>query len=201
MLGMPDRYVDIGNGLWFGIPIPVFILAFMAIVTSLVLNRTATGARMVLIGANDRAARFSGLPSSQVLIITYVMAAVLAAIAGIVITARNSAASPDFGETYLLLSVVIAVFAGVNPNGGFGTVLGVLLATFILVIIKSGFDLLGVNQFLYQVAQGLIVIGVLALNVAFARFNSSARALAFMKRKARADSKRIRNRTTRTIVD
>jgi simple sugar transport system permease protein len=171
VLGLPQSYTTLGNGLVFGVPVPVIIIAIAAILAALVLNRTATGARMTLIGANDRAARFSGLRSARVLIFTYTFVGLLAATAGIIITARNAAATPGFGGTYLLLAVVISVFAGVNPEGGLGTVAGVLVATFILVIIKSGFDLLGVDQFLYQVAQGLIVIGVLALNAATGRLS------------------------------
>src|SRR5207302_911662 len=76
--------------------------------------------------------------------------------------ASTASATPDYGQSYILLSVVIAVLAGVDPNGGFGTVTGVVLATLCLVMIQAGFIGLGFSQFLYEIAQGGILIAVLS---------------------------------------
>jgi simple sugar transport system permease protein len=76
-----------------------------------------------------------------------------------------SAASPDFGNSYILLAIVVVVLGGVNPMGGFGTVTGVVLATIVLQMVASGFNALRFNQFFYLAAQGGVLVLVMILNV------------------------------------
>lgn len=95
---------------------------------------------------------------------TYVISGFLSAIAGLVIASRTSAASPDFGSSYILLAIVIVVLGGVNPSGGFGTVTGVVLATIVLQMVSSGFNALRFSQFFYLVSQGGVLIFVMVLN-------------------------------------
>jgi uncharacterized membrane protein YccC len=95
--------------------------------------------------------------------------ALLASVAGVVISARSASANADYGVSYILLTIVIAVLGGVNYMGGYGTVTGVVLAAFALQFVGSGLNMLGMNQFLYNVAQGIILIGAMALNVVLDR--------------------------------
>ena len=88
----------------------------------------------------------------------------LSALAGLIIASRTSAASPDFGNSYILLAIVIVVLGGVNPMGGFGTVTGVVLATIVLQMVSSGFNALRFSQFFYLAAQGGVLVLVMILN-------------------------------------
>lgn len=163
-LTVPSQILDLGNGSPLGIPIVAIVFVICAIIVAILLNGSRFGIRAILVGANPRAAKLSGIRELHVQLGVYATSGILASIAGIIFVGRTASATPDYGGSYILLAVVIAVLAGVDPNGGFGTVIGVTLAAFILAMIQSGFVALHYNQFLYEAAQGAILIIVLAVN-------------------------------------
>ncbi|MGZ4131169.1 MAG: ABC transporter permease [Actinomycetota bacterium] len=175
LYGMPNNFLNIGGGYVAKVPIPMLFLAGAAIVTAVFVNRTGMGLRIKLIGANETAARYSGLNPTRVLYATYIASGLLAALAGIVIASRAASASADYGTSYLLLAIVVVVLGGVNPLGGFGTVLGVLLSAFILQMVSTGFNMVGFNAFAYQIAQGAILIVVIGLNTLGQRYGGGWR--------------------------
>lgn len=184
--GMPNQFLNIGSGYFATIPVPVVVLLVVAVVTAVFVNRTGLGLRLKLVGANPTAARYSGLNNDRVLMMTYVGSAFLSSIAGIVIAARSASANADYGASYVLLAIVIVVLGGVSYMGGYGTVTGVVLSAFVLQFVASGFNQVGLNQFLYNIAQGVILIGVMALNTLSGRSTSKGR-LAILTRWHRRD--------------
>ncbi len=162
---LPFDLVGLGIKSVGGFPVIFIVFLVVAALVGLLLNRTRFGLRTVLLGSNVVAARMSGIRRPRVVLSTYVLTGMLAALAGVIFTARTAGVTSTYGASYLLLAVVIAVLAGVDPNGGFGTALGVVLAAAILQMVETGFTDLRFNQFLYQAAQGLILIAVLAINV------------------------------------
>jgi simple sugar transport system permease protein len=170
--GLPSEFVAIGNGTLGPVPIPFVILIVCAIGVAIYINRTSMGLSSVLIGSNDVAARYSAIGVKKVITTTYMLSGLLSAIAGLLIAARSSSANPDYGSSYVLLAIVIVVLGGVNPYGGFGTVTGVLLASFVLQMVSSGFNALRFERFVYLMAQGLILIGVMVLNTLVDRYRS-----------------------------
>ena len=95
---------------------------------------------------------------------TYVISGLLSAIAGLVFLSRSPSASADYGSSYVLLVIVIVVLGGTNPNGGFATVLGVILATLTLQVVSSGFTAMRLSAYEYAIAQGVILVGVMVLD-------------------------------------
>lgn len=162
--GMPEAFLNVGSGNVAQVPIPVLILLGAALLTAVFINRTGMGLRLKLVGANAVAARYSGLNNDRVLMMTYAASALLASAAGIVIAARSASANADYGASYVLLAIVIVMLGGVNPNGGYATVTGVVLSAFTLQMVSSGFNQIGWNAFTYQIAQGVILIGVIGLS-------------------------------------
>jgi simple sugar transport system permease protein len=124
-------------------------------------SRTPLGLKIQLQGANPVAARYSGINSRRVLMSTYLVAGLLGGVAGILFIARNPTASADYGASYVLLVIVIAVLGGTNPAGGFATVFGVVLATLTLQIVASGFTAVRLSSYQYAMAQGVILILVM----------------------------------------
>ena len=127
-------------------------------------NRTGQGLKLLLIGTNRKAAQYSVMGDRKVIAWTYILSGFLSSLAGLIIAARTSAASPDFGNSYILLAIVIVVLGGINPLGGFGTVTGVVLATVVLQMVSSGFNALRFNQFFYLAAQSGVPVAVMILN-------------------------------------
>ncbi len=161
---LPDSFTELGNGTLLGLPIPFWMLAVVSFVIAALVHRTSAGLRMTLVGANPEAARYSGIHNARVLIVTYTISGALSALAGLVIAARTASASPDYGTSYVLLSIVVAVFAGVNPYGGYATVFGVVLAAACMQMLSSGLNILRFSPFVALIAQGAILIGVMALD-------------------------------------
>jgi simple sugar transport system permease protein len=122
-------------------------------------------------GTNERAARFSGININRLLIRTYWLAGVTAAIAGIVFLARTNSAKGDYGESFVLLTVLISILGGVSYNGGFGTIAGVVLAVLCLQFLSTGLNMLMLemsgssgSQFFRQFAWGALLLLVMVVN-------------------------------------
>ena len=131
----------IGNGSILGLPIPVVVFIGIAIVFSIILNRTAFGFNVYMLGTNPTAALFSGINGNSVLMRTYWLAGVVAGIAGIIFLARTNSAKPDFGASFVLLTILIAILGGVSYTGGFGTVSGIVLAVLSIQFLSTGLNM------------------------------------------------------------
>lgn len=164
LYGAPITFTTFGK-LAVG-PFPMLFVVFVlaAIVIAFLINSTAFGRKVELQGANPVAARFSGIRSRMVLIGSYTLGGGLAGIAGFLFLARNPTASADYGASYVLLVIVIAVLGGTNPNGGFASVAGVVLATITLQVVSSGFTALRLSSYQYAIAQGVILIAVMVID-------------------------------------
>ncbi len=154
-----------------GIPIPMLIFIVLVALFALLLNRTAYGFNLYMYGANNTAARFSGISSMRVLMRTYWLAGMLGAIAGIVFLARVNSAKPDYGESFILLTVLIAILGGVSYTGGFGRISGVVLAVLCLQFLSTGLNMLMLQLsgssaaiFFRQFAWGALLLVVMVIN-------------------------------------
>lgn len=164
LYGAPAILNTVGTGAIAGIPLLFVVFIAIAVIIAVVINKTALGSTILLQGANPVAAKFSGIRITHTLMSTYLISGSLAALAGILIISRNPTASADYGSSYVLLVIVIAILGGTNPNGGFGTVLGVVLATLTLQIVSSGFNIVRLSSYEYAIAQGVILIGVMVID-------------------------------------
>jgi simple sugar transport system permease protein len=167
--GLPEAFMRVGNGTFLGVPTPFVLMIIIAGAVGLWINKTTLGLKVFLVGTNRKAAQYSVMGDRKVIAWVYLASGFLSALAGLIIASRTSAASPDFGSSYILLAIVIVVLGGVNPMGGFGTVTGVILATAVLQMVASGFNALRFSQFFYLAAQGGVLIFVMILNVALER--------------------------------
>ena len=167
--GLPESFMRVGNGTFFGIPTPFILMLVIGGAVGIWINKTSLGLKVFLVGTNRKAAQYSVMGDRKVIAWVYLVSGFLSALAGLIIASRTSAASPDFGSSYILLAIVIVVLGGVNPMGGFGTVTGVILATIVLQMVASGFNALRFSQFLYLAAQGGVLIFVMILNVVLER--------------------------------
>ena len=161
--GFPDPIVFIGNGTVFGVPFALIVLALCALPVAIMLNATPFGAKVYMIGSNEKATRYSGVDTRAVLLKLYVLSSLLAGVAAVVMLARFNSANAAYGESYLLITILAAVLGGVDPFGGFGKVGGLMLALVILQVISSAFNLLNLSQFLTLAIWGGILIAVAAV--------------------------------------
>jgi simple sugar transport system permease protein len=174
-IGAPDPLYALGNGLIFGIPTSFLIFVLIGIVLALVLRFTPYGLRLMLTGSNPKAAIYSGFPSGRIITTTYAISGLLAGIAGIIIAARNVNVKWDYGTSYLLVAILIAVMAGVRPEGGYGRVVNVVLSAVVLQLLSSLLNFIGLSNFVRDLAWGTLLLCFLAV----ARFDLINQIMAF----------------------
>lgn len=170
--GYPEAFMDIGNGYLWGIPFPLFILAFCIAAVSLFLARTVSGQNIYLLGSNATAARFSGISAKATLVKTYALSGLLCGIAAVIMISRFNSASQGYSTSYVLITVLLAVLGGFNPDGGSGKVFGLVLALVILQIVSSGLNIFGLSSYVTLIIWGailLLVMGVRALSAKFGK--------------------------------
>jgi simple sugar transport system permease protein len=168
--GFPNPWTAIGNDTVAGVPTPMLVMIAVFILVTLLLRRTSVGVSMTLIGVNARAARFSGVRSDAIVFGAFVLCGILASCAGILISARTNAAKSDYGSSYLLVSVLVAVLGGTNPAGGRATVIGVAAALSALTLLSSGFQMLRFSNFLVELIWGAFLLIVLSIQFLRGRF-------------------------------
>lgn len=164
LMGFPAVVAWIGNGLVLGVPVPLILFAVLAMGLAFLLSRTGFGLNLQMFGANPLAARFAALNVTALLIRVYVLSGMLAAIAGMVVMSRANSAKADYGSSYLLLAVLISVLGGVNPYGGYGRVIGVVLAVLSMQFLSSGLNMLQVSNFARELIWGGLLIFVMIVN-------------------------------------
>ena len=163
--GFPPWVVYLGNGAPGGVPMPLFVFAAVAIPMAIMLRRSPLGISIALIGSNARATQFSGVDTRAALLQVYLLSALLSAVAALVMMARFNSANADYGQSYLLVTILAAVLGGVSPMGGFGRVSGLVLALVILQLISSAFNLLNLSGFLTLAIWGGVLIAVAAVPI------------------------------------
>lgn len=164
VMGFPDVVAWLGNERLVGIPVPLIVFALLALGLHIVLTRTSFGLKATMYGANPLAAFFAAIDINRLLIRVYVTAGMFSAVAGLVIMSRANSAKADYGSSYLLLAVLIAVLGGVNPYGGYGRVIGVVLAVLSMQFLSSGLNMLQVSNFARELIWGALLIFVMVVN-------------------------------------
>ncbi|MDR7554623.1 MAG: ABC transporter permease [Armatimonadota bacterium] len=163
LAGFPASFLFLGGGTLLGVPVPFLLFAGAATAIAVVLHRTPFGVVEYLLGSNPTATRFSGVDVPVMLFRTYLTSGVLAGIAGLLLIARFNAAQADYGSSFLLLTVLIAVLGGVDPSGGAATITGLVVAVAILQVVATGFNLMGLSAHLANALWGVILVLVIML--------------------------------------
>lgn len=164
VVGFPALWGKIGNGTVLGIAAPLIVFALAASVVAFLMARTVFGVSLALIGTNARAAVFAGVRTTRTVFLSYVLTGALASVAGILLSGRTNAAKSDYGVSYLLQAVLIAVLAGTNPAGGRGSVVNVALALVALMLLSSGLQIMRFSNFLVDLIWGAFLLLSIALN-------------------------------------
>ncbi len=163
---LPILYSKIGNAELFNFfPLSFIIYCVVAVVIGIVLVRLRFGMQVHMLGTNAVAARFAGLHNASILLRTYMISGVLSAVAGLIAMARVNSAKPDYGSTYTLQCILIAVLGGVDPNGGFGNIWAVSIAVLVLQFLSSGINMFEhVDSTYRDIMWGGVLILVLIFN-------------------------------------
>jgi rhamnose transport system permease protein len=165
----PTSFTNLGFGTIPGTEIPwsALIFAILVVIFVVVLHFSRLGRQLYAMGNNKEAARFSGINVSRVKLMLFILSGVIAALAGVIFTARFSSARPDNALGFELAVVTVVLLGGVNIFGGRGSLLGVVLAIFIVAILQNALSLVNISGDIQSLALGLLlVLSVLGPNIA-----------------------------------
>lgn len=161
-LSAPFQWIGAGT---FGIvPVPVVLFLVTAFLADHVLARTRFGRHVYAVGGNLEAARTVGIPVRRIMVSVYLISAGLAALSGVVLTARVNGADPLAGTGYELTAIAAVVIGGTSLFGGVGTIRGTVLGVLLLAVVRNGLDLLNVSSYYQDTIQGLILVIAVLLN-------------------------------------
>ncbi|HEY7199958.1 MAG TPA: ABC transporter permease [Candidatus Dormibacteraeota bacterium] len=148
------------------VPWPLLVFAALAIVFAFVLHRTWIGRQLYATGKSQEAARFAGVRVARLKTALFVLSGVLAALAGVILTARLASARADNGQGFVLDVVTAVLLGGVNIFGGEGTIAGVVLAVFVIGVLRNALTLADVAPDAQSTAVGaLLIVSVAGPNV------------------------------------
>lgn len=161
--GFPAAIQYLSNGSLMGIPVALLLFLLVALLLWVLLEHTTLGRSLYLMGSNEQATRFSGVNTHKVAIAVYVLSALLGWGAALLMMSKFNSAKAGYGDAYLLVTILASVLGGINPDGGFGRVLGLVLALIVLQMLESGLNLMGVSSYLTMALWGCVLILFIAL--------------------------------------
>jgi len=154
---------------WFGasngIPNVMVLLGILAVIYTFVSTRTVLGRHLYAAGGNPNTAELSGIKVKQVVFWVYVNMGVLAALAGMVFTARLNVAMPRAGAGFELQAIAAAFIGGASPTGGVGKVSGALIGALFVGIINQGMTIMGIGVDIQQIVTGLVLVAAVIFDV------------------------------------
>ena len=151
-------FSKIGSGYFLGIPIPVYIMIFVFALSYYILKHTPIGRYVFALGGNEEATKLSGINIDRIKLYVYGISGALAALAGIIITARLSSAQPQAGSGYELDAIAAVVLGGTSLAGGFGSVLGTVVGALIIGILNNALNLMDVSSYYQLLAKGFVIL-------------------------------------------
>lgn len=155
---IPDDFAWWGKGYIGILPLPVVIFIVVIAIGGFLLKYTSYGRSLYAIGGNRDVAELSGIPVNKNIYITYVLMAIFAGLAGIIMTSRVASASAVAGETYEMDIIASVVLGGTLQSGGVGSITGTVIGVFIFGIIENGLNILGMPTYFKLLIKGFVII-------------------------------------------
>ena len=165
VLNLSESFTVIGQGRLFNVQYPVYVMIALVIIGDILMRNSRFMRQNYYIGGNERAARLSGINVDLVKIFDYCLVAVLAGIAGLLITARFGSSSVTVGGGLELRVITAAIIGGASLNGGEGSVLGAFLGALFMGVLANSLNLLGVDVYWQRLITGLILIIAVVFDV------------------------------------
>ncbi len=163
-LDVAEAFFQWGGGYILGIPVPVIIAFVVFTLCWFVLNHTKMGRYVYAIGGNEQVARLAGINVSRIKIGVYAISGALAAIAGIILTARLESAQPTAGLSYELDAIAAVVLGGTSLMGGRGRISGTLIGALIIGVLNNALNLMDVSSYYQMIAKGAVILLAVAVD-------------------------------------
>ena len=163
--GLPENFIYLGTGQVFGIPVPVIIMAVLAIAVSIILRYTRFGLYIYATGGNEETTRLAGVNPNHIKLAVYAISGFTAALGGILLTARLWSAQPNAAVGWELDAIAAPVLGGTSLFGGVGSIEGTLVGAFIIGVLSNGMNLMGISSYYQLVIKGAVFILAVMLDI------------------------------------
>ena len=148
-----------------GIPVVLVLMAVLVSVYHFITTRTVAGRQIYAMGGNAKAARLSGINTKKVFFWVYANMGLLAAVAGIVLSARNQSATPKAGDGFEMDAIASCYIGGAATSGGVGTIIGAVVGAFIMGILNNGMSLAGFDTNVQKIVKGCVLLGAVTFDL------------------------------------
>ena len=148
-----------------GIPVVLILMAAIAAVYHFITTKTVAGRQIYAMGGNAKAARLSGINTKKVFFWVYANMGILAAVAGIVLSARNQSATPKAGDGFEMDAIASCYIGGAATSGGVGTIIGAVVGAFIMGILNNGMSLAGYDTNIQKIVKGMVLLGAVTVDL------------------------------------
>ncbi|MEF9998923.1 MAG: sugar ABC transporter permease [Lachnospiraceae bacterium] len=148
-----------------GVPIVLALMAVVVAIYHFITSKTVAGRQIYALGGNVKAAKLSGINTKKVFFWVYANMGLLAAVAGIVLAARNASATPKAGDGFELDAIGSCYIGGAAAAGGVGTIVGAVVGAFIMGILNNGMSLMNLSTDIQKVVKGLVLLGAVTFDV------------------------------------
>lgn len=130
------------------------------------MSKTSFGNKVYLVGTNAKSAKFAGINVKKTTLCCYMISGILSAVAGLVSLSRLNSAKADFGTSYTMQTILVAVLGGINPDGGFGNIPGIAFAVIILQTLSSYLNQFpSISNYYRDMIWGVALLAVLVFNI------------------------------------
>ncbi|HDR3649129.1 TPA: ABC transporter permease [Bacillus cereus] len=156
--GLPDAFVQLANGSFIGIPNLLWLLIVLTVLCAVLFHRTIYGRHVKLTGANENAAKYTGIKTKKVVIIAYILSGLGGGLGGAFLTAYFGSARADMGSETILPIITAVVLGGTLITGGKGSIIGTVLASIFIGLMQYGLQMTGLTNEQSNVVIGIILI-------------------------------------------
>ncbi|SFJ88696.1 ABC transporter permease [Thermoflavimicrobium dichotomicum] len=153
-----DLFKTAGAGTFLSIPIPIYIMLIVYLLSFFILKYTMFGRNVYAIGGNEEAAHLSGIKVNQNLILVYTLSGLLAGLGGIVLAGRLFSGQPTAGQGFELDAIAAVILGGTSLTGGVGTIQGTIIGALIMGVLSNALTLMNVDYYWQQVVKGVVIV-------------------------------------------
>lgn len=162
-------FITLFAAYWFtrfkGMPLILILLAVLIAIYTFICNRMVIGRHIYALGGNENAARLSGIKTKWVRFLVFVNMGLMAAVAGLVFSARLNAAAPSAGVAFELDAIAACYIGGASATGGVGTIVGAVVGGLVMGVLNNGMSILGIGIDWQQMIKGLVLLAAVAFDI------------------------------------
>jgi ribose transport system permease protein len=181
----PRAFTFIGGGRLLGVPVPIYLLAIMGIISYIILNKMVFGRQIYAVGGNPQASNLSGIASKKITVLAYLISGFTAAMAGIVLASMNQQAIAKAATGYENDVLTAIVVGGTSLMGGEGSIQGALFGALLVGLLNNGLRLMGVPATYHTVIKGIVIVAAVAFDI-YSKNKGSGLQRSLFRRKKKA---------------